>query len=156
MVNNAFRYLIFIIFIFVLIECNQNEVYYKFALIPQNEWDRYDKVTFDIDSVSIKLEHKYAISIEVTHDISYQYKNLWIYIDEIINDSVVVRDTMECLLTDYEGNWMGSGNGPTRQISILYKQNLRLDTANQYQVYIHHAMQDPILKGIEKIGLKVY
>ena len=156
MINRLIQYCTLTILFFVLIACSQNEVYYKYALIPQNEWSKDDKISFDLDSVVFNPQHPYDISIEITHNIGYEYKNLWLYIDETRNDSVNVRDTLECLLTDNTGKWIGKGNGPTRQVSVLYKSKKRLDTQKRYQVYIYQAMQDPTLKGIEKIGLKIY
>jgi hypothetical protein len=38
----------------------------------------------------------------------------------------------------------------------LYKTNQKIDTALHNEVIIRHAMQDLKLKGIEKIGLKIY
>lgn len=38
----------------------------------------------------------------------------------------------------------------------MYKTNLRIDTTLHNEINIRHAMKDLKLKGIEKIGLKVY
>lgn len=156
MINKNARFFILIIMSFVLIACNQNEAYYKYASIPHNEWSKDEKICFVLDSVKFNSQLTYDISIEITHNVNYEYENLWLYIDQKLNDTVSVRDTLECLLADNNGKWKGRGNGPTRQFSILYKSNYRLDTNKRNQVYIHQAMQEPILKGIERIGLKIY
>jgi gliding motility-associated lipoprotein GldH len=88
--------------------------------------------------------------------VSYEYETLWLFIDQTLQDSIGVRDTIECLLTDKNGKWLGRGNGPLRHISFSYKKDIALDTAKQSQFCIVHAMQDLQLKGVEKIGLKIY
>ena len=87
---------------------------------------------------------------------NYAYETLWLYIDQTLQDSISVRDTLECLLTDRNGKWLGSGNGPLRHLSFSYKTDIALDTAIQSQICIAHAMQDLQLNGVEKIGLKIY
>lgn len=150
------RYLIGILLFGCMVSCNQGEVYYEFRFIPQNEWSKNQEVYFSLDSAAINPHHNYAISIEITHNISYSYKNLFLYIDHTLQDSLSVRDTLECVLVDDLGKWLGSGNGATRQLSLLYKTNQNIDTTLHNEITIRHAMQDLQLKGIEKIGLKLY
>ena len=135
--------------------CNGKEVYYKFESIPSNEWGRGQKITFLLDSTSISSNGNYDVSIEITHNIGYQYKNLFLFLD-YTQDSTLVHDTVQCLLVDNIGRWIGSGNGATRQLSVPYKTNFRIDTALHNEISIRHAMQSLNLKGIEKIGLKIY
>jgi len=157
MINSSItRYLVGAILCLCLSSCKQGEVYYKFEPIPQNEWSRDQHICFSLDSSSINPHLNYAISLEIIHNISYPYKNLYLYLDQTLQDSISHRDTIEFILVDDFGKWQGSGNGATRQISLLYKTNLTIDTALHNEIYIRHAMQDLNLKGIEKIGLKVY
>ncbi len=81
---------------------------------------------------------------------------MFVYIDHSLQDSISKRDTLECVLIDDFGKWYGSGNGATRQLSVVYKTNQKIDTALHNEICIRHAMQKLNLKGIEKIGLKIY
>ena len=156
MISSFIRYFISAVLFLCLASCNQNEAYYKFISIPQNEWNRQDEICFLMDSSSFIPNHKYAISLEITHNINYPYKNLFLYLNHTLQDSILLQDTIECILVDELGNWQGSGNGATRNLSVLYKTNLKLDTTLHNEICIRHAMQDLKLKGIERIGLKVY
>lgn len=155
--RSSFTQYLIVIFAFIsLLSCSHKEVYYDFALIPQNQWSKNSKVCFDIDSLSIIPQHTYNIDVEITHNLDYAYKTLWLYLDQNIQDSIISRDTLECVLTTENGKWKGSGNGPTRQVSVLYKTGINLDTTKQMKICIYHSMQDLHLKGIEKIGLKIH
>ena len=139
-----------------LFSCNENDEYSKYLFISQNRWALNDPLCFELDSVSFDINHRYDVSIEITHNVKYAYENLWLYIDQTLEDSILSRDTIECKLVNDAGRWIGTGNGATRQFSYKYKTNLKLDTVKQYKVCISHAMNDLQLKGIERIGLKVY
>lgn len=156
MISNLIRCFIVVVVFGCSAACNQGEVYYQFRPIPQNEWGMNQEICFSLDSAAIMPQHSYTISIEITHNINYSYKNLFLYLDHTLQNSISLRDTLECMLVDPSGKWLGTGNGATRQISVLYKTNQKIDTALHNEICIRHAMQDLKLKGIEKIGLKVY
>ena len=156
MKSNLAQYCFAILLIICLWSCNKNEVYYKFIPISQSKWDKSNKVCFNVDSINMNPGKIYNIDIELSHNLSYEYETLWLYIDQTLQDSISVRDTLECLLTDKNGKWLGRGNGPLRHISFSYKKEIALDTEKQSQICIVHAMQDLQLKGVEKIGLKIY
>ncbi len=157
MPNSLIRYLIGLAILFcMLVSCNQGEVYYKFSPIPKNEWGKNQEICFLLDSTSFIANKNYAISVELTHNVGYQYKNLFLVLEHTLQDSIPARDTIEFVLVDDHGKWLGAGNGPTRQLSQLYKANMKIDTALHNEITIRHAMQNLKLKGIEKIGLKIY
>ena len=156
MKNNLILYLIGALIIVSLWSCEQKEIYYEFATIPQNQWDKGGEVCFEIDSLLVNPLHKYNVYVEITHNVNYASKSLWLYINQTLQDTIVRRDTLECKLVNELGQWKGRGNGPTRQVSVLYKSGLNLDSIIQAKACISHAMQDLQLNGIEKIGLKIY
>ena len=157
MANRFTLFLVVLAVLFVALSCNQDEeAYYKFLPIPQNEWTKHHDITFLLDSSANIATSRYTISLELVHNISYPYKNLYLLVDYTLQDSILLQDTVECVLVDGAGRWEGSGNGATRQLSVPYKTNFRIDTALHNEIVIRHAMQDLNLKGIEKIGLKVY
>lgn len=153
---NLTHYFIGVLITVSLWSCNQNEVYYEFATLPQNQWNKDNEICFEIDSVFINSLRKYNMDIEITHNVTYAYNTLWLCIDQFQNDTVIKHDTIEFVLTNDIGQWKGRGNGPTRQFTVLHTTDLNLDTTKQNKVCFHHAMQNIQLTGIERIGLKIY
>lgn len=155
--NNLTQYLIGILTVVFLCTCTQNEVYCKFVSIHQNKWSKDNQVCFEIDSLLLNPKRSYNVDIEITHNINYAYKSLWLYINHTYQDTIVVgSDTLELMLSNDIGQWKGRGNGSTRHLSVIYKTDLKLDTIKHAKVHISHAMQDFQLKGIEKVGLEIY
>lgn len=156
MISSIGRYFVVVALIACMFSCKEGEAYYEFESIPLNEWSKKDAICFEIDSSSINPNRNYALSVEIVHNLTYSYKNLFLTVEHTTQDKITSRDTIECILVDDLGKWLGSGNGATRQLSVLYKSNLKIDTTLHNEINIRHAMQDLKLKGIEKIGLKVY
>lgn len=154
--NSFIRYLIGLTILVCVVSCNQGEAYYKFIPISNHEWDKSQAIFFIVDSSSIMPTKNYALSLELSHSINYQYKNLFLVLEHTLQDSISLKDTVEMVLIDDSGKWLGTGNGPTRQLSKLYKTSMKIDTALHNKVTVRHAMRDSKLIGIEKIGLKIY
>lgn len=142
MESSFIRYFIVIAILCCMASCNQGEVYYKFEPIPNIEWGKQQEICFLLDSLSVKPSDNYAISVEISHNINYQYKNLSLLLEQNIGDSILLKDTVECVLVDDRGKWVGSGNGATRQLSVLYKTNLKIDPALYNEICVRHTMQD--------------
>ena len=150
------RYFPALLLLVYLASCTSNEVYYEFESMPQNKWSKDHTVCFALDSISEKKRPGYNLSIEIAHNLDYPYKNLWLSVYHMREDTILSSDTLDVLLTDNAGKWLGSGNGPTRQLSVLVKTGFALDTALHHQICVRHTMRDVQLKGVEKIGLRIY
>lgn len=150
------RYFTAILLLVCLTSCTSNEVYYKFESLPQNNWSKAHAVCFALDSVSEKKRSSYNLSIEIAHNLIYSYKNLWLLVDYMRDGAVLSSDTLNVFLIDNTGKWLGNGNGPTRQLSVLFKTDFAINREQHHQICIRHSMRDIQLKGIEKIGLKIY
>lgn len=158
MINSFIRFCIGFSILSCMGSCNNGEVYHRFSAIPNNEWNKNQEICFslELDSLLISFDSNYTITLEILHNITYQYKNLFLLLDYTVQDSITQQDTIVCVLADGNSKWKGSGNGATRQLSVPYKTNIKIDTALHNKLCIRHAMQDLKLKGIEKIGVKVY
>lgn len=146
---------LFLLF-FNISSCEKRELYIEYQYINQNKWTLDQNVHFFIDSLITQPHKTYDVHLDIIHNLEYKYKNLWIYVDHNFQDSIICRDTIEFNITDIKDKWIGIGNGPTRFISLKLLSNVKLDTSKKYQANVTHAMADYSLKGIEKIGLKIY
>lgn len=135
--------------------CNQSGEYYAYRQIDQGLWYRDSVQYFSFDSISVNPLSRYKIDIEITHNNTYPYRNLWLLVGNDLRDSVMRYDTVRFFLSDSEGKWYGGSVGGLHQLTIPYKRNVQLDTATLYRFVVEQLMNDDPLKGIEKIGLKI-
>jgi gliding motility-associated lipoprotein GldH len=130
-------------------------MFYRFHHIPQGKWRTNNVFVFTMDSLDFRQDKKYLVSIELSANNTYPYRNLWLFVEHNLTDSVFSNDSIQLFLADEFGRRLGSGVGGLRQLSIPFQREIALDTARVYELRIRHGMSDNPLRGIEKIGVKV-
>ncbi|HCC53145.1 MAG TPA: gliding motility lipoprotein GldH [Porphyromonadaceae bacterium] len=130
--------------------CGKDTVYNQFQPIQDKAWKKQSEYYFKFE---IK-DHTppYHIKIQIRNNDMYPYQNLWLLCKEEQPDGMVLKDTLECMLADDFGKWIGNG-------ITLYQSEFSLRTdyhfpdTGTYTLNIRHGMRDDVLKGIEDIGL---
>lgn len=133
--------------------CNKNVVYEESIAIDPEAWqvDSIAKFSFDItDTVP-----SYSVSFIVRNSGDYQYQNLWLFVRNIEPDLRSHNDTVQLMLADDLGNWVGSGIGSIYSATYEYQHKLRFPKPGTYQLYIQQGMRTDSLAGIHDIGLKI-
>lgn len=153
--HNIFFILFCLLFCLFSPSCGeQNIVYSNFHELKNAEWDQNDTICLEIDSSFFEIDTPYVLSVEVTNNVNYPYKNLWIFTqDNIDNDSVFTSLSKEVSLANDFGKWLGSGFGTLYQSSFIINENTIFKEKCHYTIKIEHGMKDKTLKGIEKVGI---
>ena len=145
------RTLGFIIIIIFLNSCQKNNAdIYSFV---NNEWDFNDSVifTFNItDTVSPK-----NLSIFLRNTLDYEYRNLFLLVETIYESKTIKTDTLEYLITDKYGRWLGSGSGDMKDNYLIFNENCIFKKSGKYSFAIRHGMRKNPLIGVNKFGFKV-
>jgi len=137
--------------------CGERGAYNQFKEIKNAAWSQHDTLIFDIDSTDIELNTLYNVSIEITNNNHYPYRNFWCFTeDNIENDSIADKNSFEFVLADEMGKWNGSGFGALYQSSFRLKEQIKFTENRNYKIKILHAMLDEPLVGIEKIGIHIF
>lgn len=136
--------------------CMQKEIYSQFGEIKGGEWDREEVFYFEIDSSQFELNKTYDITIELTNNANYPYRNIALNVTHnLYNMTKDTHTELEYFLADEEGRWYGGGFGYLYQTSLTFKRNYRFTEKRNYVFGITHNMKDNPLKGIERIGISV-
>lgn len=138
-----------------LSSCSEREDYYRFEEIKGANWAVEDALVFVIDTMDVQSGINYDISVEITNNVDYPYQNLWLFSEYNKNDSTTVKDQKEFTLADEFGKWQGSGFASLFQSSHPVLKSVQFEKGKRYQISIRHGMQDKVLHGIEKVGLKI-
>jgi gliding motility-associated lipoprotein GldH len=154
MKSNPYFFLAF--FVVILLSCNKNEEYYAFKHLSGGQWPRDSVIYIQFDSLRLNPPDSYQVDIEIMHNKSYPYQDLWLLIGNNLQDSILQYDTLKCRVCDQYGKWLSSGGSGMHQLSVSYKKNLRAkDSVNTYRFFIRQFMKDDPLLGIERIGVKI-
>jgi gliding motility-associated lipoprotein GldH len=147
----AFTGLLFI----TLAACSGGEVYARFHHIENGKWRRDSQFVFTLDSLNPAPNATYNVIVELTTNRSYPYRDIWLQIDQNLTDSLVRTDALQHLLADENGKWMGSSAGGLNHYSLPYRSFAPRDSVYDYRLTIRQAMRDELLRGVEKVGIKV-
>jgi gliding motility-associated lipoprotein GldH len=66
-----------------------------------------------------------------------------------------VHDTIEFILSDAEGHWLGKGLGSVNSMLVPYKRNIKFHYMGIYTFGIQQGMRQDDLRGIVDIGMRI-
>ncbi|MEA4919125.1 gliding motility lipoprotein GldH [Proteiniphilum sp.] len=138
----------------ILTSCAGGETYSRFYHIENGKWYRDSLLFFSLDSLTA-FGIRYDVTVELATNRSYPYRDLWLLIDQNLTDSLVCTDTIRCLLADTHGKWLGSSAGGLNQLSLPYRTFITRDSVTNYRLTIRQGMKDELLRGVEKVGIKM-
>jgi gliding motility-associated lipoprotein GldH len=152
MVQNSLKVLMFLVLLLAS-SCNRNVVFTEYHTFSNSEWHAKDKAVFHVEITDTKNLHN--ISLKVRHADSYPYSNLYMFVTTSYPDGMVKRDTMEVILANQKGEWMGSGAGDIFDIEVPIKKNVRFALAGKYEFSFEHAMRVDPLPMIMDFGFEI-
>jgi gliding motility-associated lipoprotein GldH len=121
--------------------------------VSETAWNVNDKFKADIVVEDTSSSYNFYINIRNTTD--YKNSNFFLFIKTKFPNGQQAIDTLECLITDGEGKWLGKGNGKIKDSKILLKHAAIFPMKGSYQFEIEHAMRDETISGIKSVGLRI-
>lgn len=68
---------------------------------------------------------------------------------------ITERDTMECILADADGRWLGNGLGDIWDNKFLFKKNVKFQKPGTYEFVFNQAMRLDSLPMIMDAGISI-
>lgn len=96
------RLVVLFLFACLLSSCFDFSEYSKSVEINSEGWESFDTATFDWDIAS--LDQRYDCIVDLRHEGSYPYSNLYLFLDLEYPNGKHRIDTLECTLADKRGN----------------------------------------------------
>ncbi len=137
----------------VLVSCNTNVVFNQNVELPTEGWYKNNAVAFNIDITDSIANYNFGLDIRNTTN--YRYSNLYVFLITEFPNGNISRDTIECVLANHEGKWLGKGWGDIKENRIILKSNLRFPLTGSYRFLIQQAMRVDTLTGIHDVGLSL-
>ena len=151
MAQTIAKYLSFLTLIFLLSSCNLSAVYEGNVDVGAEGWAYDQAARFEVDINDSISNHSFFVNIR--NDNTYRYSNLFVFLTTQFPNGNVTRDTIEFVLANDAGKWLGKGWGPVKENKVQLKDNLRFPITGTYVFLIQQAMRDDTLKGISDVGL---
>jgi gliding motility-associated lipoprotein GldH len=127
-------------------------MYGRYEEVGQSGWtkERTCNFSFNVnDTIGI-----YDVSVSVRNSDLYPYSNLWLFCAMEKDGMTVRNDTLELILADDFGKWLGHGITLYETEKIMLER-FRFPTSGDYTIRLRQGMRNDNLPGIQEIGVKI-
>ena len=152
-ITNNIKTGILLLFSFLMAGCSDDAVFQDSKEFPSYGWDKDNVIRFDYTSTDTL--GTYDIIIDVRNDGNYHYQNFWLFVNSISPDLIEFKDTLECVLADNHGRWIGKGGGSLHQLPVSFMQQVKFPKLGVYRFELIQGMREDTLAGIHDIGLRI-
>jgi gliding motility-associated lipoprotein GldH len=121
--------------------------------LRDKNWNFKDTLTFKSNIEDIKSTYNCFIDVRNSGD--YPYSNLFMFVTTCFPDGEKSRDTVQTILADSQGKWLGKGLGDIKETRLLLKRVLIFPQKGNYTFKVVQAMRQADLKGIYSIALRI-
>ena len=139
--------------IVMFISCDSSIVFEEYKSFENQKWNTDSAAFFNysiMDTTSIN-----TVKIKLRHTIDYEFQNLFLFIE------ADVVDTVELMLANKEGMWLGSGIGDVREFEFEYQNAKLFGKKGNYYFKIEQAMRYgmaekiQVLNNVLSVGLSI-
>jgi gliding motility-associated lipoprotein GldH len=140
-------------YVLIISGCGRGHYFEEYRSVNVEHWfaDDIKEFPFHINDTA----SNYTVIFIVRNTTDYSYSNLYVFFNMVNPDQSIMRDTVECLLADRYGRWLGKGFGKIRESSFLIKNQINFSDTGNYVLAIEQAMRDQALSGIADIGIRI-
>jgi gliding motility-associated lipoprotein GldH len=142
-----------VLVILFLASCDTAKIYDEYQHVPSEGWLTSNSIDFEIE-----IEENegtlvdYLIGLRNNND--YLYSNIFIFADIESPSGIHQRDTLQYLLAEPSGKWIGAGVGAIKHNLFKFKEEQSLETG-LYKIKLSHGMRNEVLVGIEDLGFRI-
>ena len=139
--------------IVMFISCYSSIVFEEYKSFENQKWNT-DSVAF-FNYANSDTTSKNTIKIKLRHTVEYEFQNLFLFIE------TDVMDTVELMLANKEGIWLGSGIGDVREFEFEYQNAKLFSKKGNYSFKIEQAMRYgmaekiQILNNVLAVGISI-
>lgn len=151
--GNKNKLLAAVLLLVVATACNRNVRYSENYRIDQGRWSMYDQAKYACSIDDTLKTYNIGLSLRTSTD--YPYRNIYLFVLTTFPSGTVITDTLQAMITDEKGRWLGRGAGDIRELTIPFKSNVYFPEKGEYHFRVIQGMRDTVLKGVYDVGMKI-
>lgn len=121
--------------------------------MDNGSWSLNDTACFNVDIIDTLAYYNFYINLR--HSTDYKFSNIFLFLHTTFPGGQVTSDTLQILLADNSGKWIGSGMGKVKECRVMLQDRVRFPRSGNYSFCIEQAMRAEPLEGIEDIGIRI-
>jgi len=138
------RTLVLIGTIVMFISCNNNVVFENYKTFENQTWNTDSSVIFSYSISDTTCKNQ--IIIKVRHTTNYEFQNLFLFA------KTEKIDTVELMLANKEGKWLGEGIGDVREVEFVYRKDKVFAEKGNFTFEIEQAIRYGKLEKIQNLN----
>ncbi|MCF8257209.1 MAG: gliding motility lipoprotein GldH [Flavobacteriales bacterium] len=153
--NSLFRPISYLLFSIAMLfsACTQKPFYERMDAMPDHVWASTEKCVHEVTVTDTLQTFDFYLNIRIGAD--YEFSNMYLFIGTEFPDGRALRDTVECILADRTGRWLGTGLGDMRDNRILFKPNVRFPHVGTYRFDLEQGMRMEHLEHVYDVGISI-
>lgn len=137
---------------FALLSCDKNLIYEHFQKVDEQAWNYKDVLQF---SISVQKKESVLFSVALRNTSDFQNANIWLFLSIESPSGKVQQDTLNCLLANDYGYWLGSGFSGLYLTEHSLDKLIDFDEQGDWNVRVTHGMREDSIQGISEVGLLI-
>lgn len=143
-----------ILLLFVgLFSCTNNVVYELNHDFENEAWHKDSSLVFNVDITDTNQIYHIFFNTRITGQ--YEQSNLFLFINTDFPNNISSRDTLECILAQPDGKWLGKGFGNIWSNKIAYRKYIKFPYSGMYTFEIEQAMRTDNLPYVLDAGISI-
>jgi len=148
---NCYKIILILSFIILNASCKKNQsLLYDFK---NNRWNAKDSILFSFDVLGESIPKN--MSFFLRNNLDYPYRNIFLLVEIQNNSEIIDSDTVQYLMSNKYGQWLGKGFGKTRDNYFIFKKDYLFEKSGKHVMIIRHGMRKNELHGLVKLGVEI-
>jgi gliding motility-associated lipoprotein GldH len=147
------RFSVFILASFIFVSCGNGVMYQKYVDYSDKGMSMADTVDFDF--VVENPNEKFNLILNLEYLKTYPYQNVFFFVDILGPEDLYYRDTIECILANPSGKWLGDVSGELVNQDLMYRYNTYFPAKGAYKIKVQHAMRDSVLVAMRSFRIEL-
>ena len=141
-----------LLFVLLLTSCDPGMVYDQYIQTEDGQWRWQDAREFDINMTDTISLHN--IYLQVRHTVEYPLSNLYMFVHVKGPSGQHMKDTVNLVLANPDGRWVGRGSGNLRELRLLYRSDTKFSQSGTYTFTLEQGMRTPELP-VTDLGVRI-
>ena len=146
--------IIFVFLSLLLLVCCNTNTESSYSVFEEDSWHADSTITLNHSVVDSTTKHN--LYLKIRHTTDFEYQNLFLFVD-----FQEKRDTIEIVLSEKNGKWLGSGFGDIKEVEYCFAKEIIFNSKKTSIISVEQAMRygdQPVitnLKGIIALGINI-
>lgn len=147
------KFLLFSGLICFISACSGKAVFDSNNHFDNQIWKIKDTAIFNVSVTDTMTPCNFYVNIRVSK--TYKYSNLWVFFYTENPRGQTEKDTLEFILADPTGRWLGKGVGDVLEYDIMFRYKAIFPESGTYRFALEQGMRNVDLSGIADVGLRI-